>query len=279
MSDMLNGSSFTGEISIEDIFNFLFESWKLILALGFVGLLGALGLVWVTPSQYEAVARIKIAQIYWGDSTNPLGVNLEDSNNLIARLRMPSAYSPREIEACNLAGTKAPGESMVGLAQVSAVKDAASIIELKVRLESKEQAVICAQAVYDGIRESQAKILQPYLDEARTLLLKYRARWQEANSLLARADESSPLLSAAYLANRDELKFLSNEIIRLNAIITSGDIRYAKLLSPVYVFDAPVFPKNKLTIAVGFVGGLFLGLLAALFRTIFSKKNKKLKLL
>ncbi len=274
MSDLFNGSSFADEISTKDVINFLFESWKLILALGFVGLFGALGLVWVTPSQYEAVARIKIAQLYAGNSTNLVGVNLEDSNNLVARFRMPSAYSSREIEACNLASAKAPGESMVGVAKVSTIKDSTSIIELKVRLESKELAAICAQAVYEGIRESQAKILEPYIDEARILLSRYQVRWQDAKSLMARVDESNPILSVAYLANRDELKFLSDEIIRLNAIITSGDFRYTKLLSPIYVFDAPVYPKNNLTIAVGFVGGLFLGLLAALFRTILFKSIK-----
>ena len=258
--------SLEDEISIKDIIDFLSEFWKQIVAVGVIGILGALGFVFVVPSQYEATAQIRMAQIDAGNTTNPLGVNLEDPNTLMARLKLPSAYSPDEIKACALADAKSPGESMVGLAKVSAVKGAASIIELKIRLESREQAVNCAQAIYEGIRESQAQIMKPYIEEAKTLLLKYQVRLQEAQSLIARADKSGSALSAAYLANRDELKFLSDETIRLNAIITSGDTRYAKLVSPIYASDAPVYPKKKLSLVIGLLAGLFLGLLLALAR-------------
>ena len=96
--------------------------------------------------------------------------------------------------------------------------------------------------------------------------MKYQVRLQETQGLIARADKSGSALSAAYLANRDELKFLSDETIRLNAIITSGDTRHAKLVSPIYASDAPVFPKKKLSLVVGLLAGLFLGLLLALAR-------------
>lgn len=279
MSELPNNQSnqsLEDEISMKDIIDFLSESWKSILAVGVIGLLGALAFVWVTPSQYEATAQIRMAQIDTGNGTNPLGVNLEDPNTLIARLKMPSAYSPEGIKACNLANSQSPSESMVDLAKISAVKGATSIIELKIRSESKEQAVACAQGIYEGIRESQFQILKPYIEEARTVLLKYQVRLQEAQALIARADKSGSALSATYLANRDELKFLSNETIRLNAFITSGDTRPAKLVSPIYASDAPVSPKKKLSLVIGLLAGLFFGLFLALARKAWRNYQAKL---
>jgi capsular polysaccharide biosynthesis protein len=278
MSELPNNQSnhsLEDEISIKDIIDFLSESWKSIFAVGVIGLLVALAFVWVTPSQYEATAQIKMAQIDAGNNTNPLGVNLEEPNTLIARLKMPSAYSPEEIKACNLANSQSPGESMVGLANISAVNGTTSIVKLKIRSESKEQAVACAQGIYEGIRESQSQIMNPYIEKARILLLKYQVRLQDVQALIARADKPGSALSVAYLANRDELRFLSDESIRLNAIITSGDTRHAKLISPIYASDTPVLPKKKLSLVIGLLAGLFLGLLFALIRKAWRNYQAK----
>jgi uncharacterized protein involved in exopolysaccharide biosynthesis len=137
---------------------------------------------------------------------------------------------------------------------------------LKIRAESKEVALTCAQAIFENIKDSQSQILKPYIEEAKTLLLKYQVRLNEAQRLIAMADKSGQALSAAYLANRDELKFLSDEAIRLNAIITAGDTRHTKLVSPIYVSDKPVFPKKTISLVLGLLAGLFLGLLYVLAR-------------
>ena len=109
MSDSYSNQAPEDEISIKDIVDFLLESWKAILATGLVGLLGAAGFIVFTPSQYEATAQIQMAQIAPNNNnnnnnnnSNPLGVNVEDPNLLMARLKLPSSYTEDEIKACGL---------------------------------------------------------------------------------------------------------------------------------------------------------------------------------
>ncbi len=266
MSELSNNQinqSLEDEISIEDIIDFLMESWKTIFGVGLLGLLGSMGFIAFTPDRYEAIAQIQMMQISV-NNTNPLGVNVEEPNLLLARLKLPSTYSAAEIKACGLEGQIMSAETLVSMSKFSAVKDVGSIVELKIQMESREQAVVCAQALFENIRESQNQIIKPYIERAKVLLTKYQSRLKEAQKILKRADKSGAALSAAYLTNRDEVKFLTDEIIRLNNFVTSGDTQQAKLLSPIYAFDAPVYPKKKLSLVIGLLAGLFLGLLLAL---------------
>lgn len=270
MSDNHLNQAPENEISIKDIVDFLLGSWKIILATGLVGLLGAAGFIAVTPSQYEATAQIQMMQISPNNNnnnnTNPLGVNVEDPNLLMARLKLPSSYDIDEIKACGIDEENSPNELLTGLVKFAPVKGVGSIVELKIRLQSKDQAINCAQTVFENIRESQNAIVRPYIEEAKALLTKYQARLSEAQSLVARADKSGAALSAAYLANRDEIKFLTDESMRLNTFITSGDARQAKLVAPIYASDTPVFPKKKVSLLVGLLAGLFLGVLFVMMR-------------
>lgn len=265
MSEQSFNQSQEDEISLKDIIDFLVESWKTIATVGVLGLLSSVAFILITPSQYEATAQIKMAQIDAGNNTNPLGTNLEDPSTLISRLKVPTAFSDKEVQSCNLGKSKYPTEALANsVVKLTAVKGVTSLVELKIRGESKEEALVCAQAIFEQIKDSQKAIMKPYIDGAKALLLMYQVRLNNAQALIARADKSGAALSAAYLSNRDELKFLSDEIIRLNAIITAGDARHAKLVSPIYASDKAVFPKKTMSLVLGLLVGLFLGLLYVL---------------
>ncbi len=264
------------EISIKDIMDFFLETWKTILAFGVLGLAASITFLLITPNQYEATAQIQMAQISSNNNTNPLGVNVEEPGLLIARLKTPTAYTATEIKACGLEGQKMPAESLVSMSKIFAVKGVSSVVELKIRMESREQAVVCAQALFENIRESQNQIIKPYIEEAKVLLTKYQVRLKGAQELITRADKSGAAISAAYLANRDEVKFLTDESIRLNTFVTAGDARQAKLVSPIYASEAAVLPKKKITLMAGLLAGLFLGLLLVMVRKVWNnyKINK-----
>lgn len=260
MSDNYINQAPEDEISIKDIVDFLLESWKTILATGLVGLLGAAGFIAVTPSQYEATAQIQMAQIPPGNGGFH-GSSVEDPNLLIARLKLPSSYTEDEIKACGL-----HAESLAKAAKLSLIKGVNSVVELKIYHASKDQAVSCAQSIFENIRDLQNNIVKPYIEVAKALLTKYQTRLSEAQSLVARADKSGSALSAAYLANRDEVKFLTDESIRLNNLISAGDTHQAKLVAPIYAYDIPVFPKKKISLLVAMLAGLFLGVLFVMAR-------------
>jgi capsular polysaccharide biosynthesis protein len=267
MSEQSFNSIQDDEISLKEIIDFLIESWKTIAAVGVLGLLSAVTFIFVTPSQYEATAQIRMAQIDSGNTTSPLGANLEDPNTLISRMKLPTAFSEKEVQSCKLERSKFPTEALANsVVKLTVVKGVDSLVELKIRGESKEEVLACAQAIFENIKDSQYNIMKPYIEVAKTLLLKYQVRLIDVQGVVARADKSGQALSAAYLANRDELKFLSDETIRLNAIIAAIDTRHTKLVSPIYASDNPVFPKKTRSLVLGLLVGLFLGLLYVLAR-------------
>jgi LPS O-antigen subunit length determinant protein (WzzB/FepE family) len=270
MSDQNLNSGIEDEITLKDIVDFVVESWKAILATGIVGILGAVGYIFVTPNQYEATAQIQMAQISASNNkTNPLSIDIEDPNLLMARLKFPTSYSALEIKACGLESSTAASEALAAAAKFSTVKGVGSMIELKINRDSKEIAVACAQSLFENIKASQNQIIKPYIEEAKTLLVRYQDRLTNSQSLVSRADKSGAALSAAYLANRDEVKFLTEEILRLNTFITTADTQQARLVSPIYASDIPVAPKKRIVLIAGLFAGLFLGLLLMLGKRVY----------
>jgi len=275
MSEQSFNPSFEEEISLKDIIDFLIESWKVILVTGLLGVLISATYLIVTPNQYQAAAQIQMAQISASNNnnnnnTNPLGINIEEPNLLMARLKLPTTYSDEVIKACGFENASSPAESLASSAKFSAVKGVGSMIELKINRDSREIAINCAQALFESIKASQNQIIKPYIEESKALLVKYEARLANSQSLVSRADKSGAALSAAYLANRDEVKFLTEEILRLNTFITTADTRQAKLVSPIYASDTPVSPKKKFILILGLLGGLFVGFLTMIVKKIIA---------
>ena len=266
------------EISLKDIIDFFLEAWKTILTFGVLGLISSITFLLVMPNQYQITAQIQMAQINGNNinnnninnNTNPLGVNVEEPNLLLTRMKLPSSYSAEEFKACGLDSSKSPAEDLAVLAKFSSVKGVSTIVELKIRMESKEQGISCAKSLFENIRDSQNDIIKPYIEEAKSLLVKYQSRLEDSKMIVTRADKSGSALSAAYLANRDEVKFLTDESLRLNNFIVAGDARQAKLVSPIYASEAPVFPKKEVSLALGLIVGLFLGLVLAFTRKSIS---------
>jgi len=255
-------SNIKDEISLKDIIDFVVESWKTILATGIVGILGAVGYIFVTPNQYEATAQIQMAQIQ-ATTTNALSINLEDPTLLISRLKLPSTYDQSAIDSCGYQVKKYPSEELVKMAKFSLIKGS-QVVEVKVLGLSPQQANQCAESILRIVKDSQKAIAEPIIDEAKAKLLKYSQRLQEAQSFIAKADKSGSSMSAAYLSTRDEVKYLTDEMIGLNDLISSANARQTKLVSPIYSPENKVSPKRTITLIAGLFAGLFLGFLLIL---------------
>jgi capsular polysaccharide biosynthesis protein len=272
MSEQSLNQHLVNDISLKDIIDFLVESWRKILCVGILGLLSSLGFLAVTPSQYEAIAQIQMAQVNSNKNTNPFGgAVVEDPKILIKRLKLPTTYSAEEIKACGFEKEKMPAEALTEMIKPSILNDASSIVELKIRLKSRDQAAICAQAIFENIRETQNQIIKPYIEEAKDMLTKYQARLKEIQVLMIRPNSSGEVsLAATYLANQDEVKVLREESIRLNAFVAPSKALQTKLISPIYASEAVIFPKKKVTLIIGLLAGLFLGLLLVIILKVYS---------
>ena len=91
-------------------------------------------------------------------------------------------------------------------------------------------------------------------------------RLGRASQVIAKADKSGAAVSATYLATRDEIRYLLDQIANLQNIITSNESRATYLTAPIYLKDEPVFPQERNSFLIGLLLGGFLGLMLALAR-------------
>jgi capsular polysaccharide biosynthesis protein len=274
MSEQSFNQPLEDEISLKDIIDFLVESWKAILATGVLGVLAGGTYIAVTPNKYEATAQIEMAKINSNSNSNsnsnnnnnnnnPLGLNIEDPNLLIARMKLPSSYDQASIVACGYEGKKQAAERLAKMIKVSLSKGT-QMVEIKATGLSQEQATQCAQSVFNNIKQSQKMIAEPIIEEAKTKLARYATRLQEAQTFISKADKSGSSMSAAYLSTRDEMKHITDEMTRLNDLISSASNRHTKLVSPIYAPENKVSPKRTIVLCAGLFAGLVLGLLLIL---------------
>jgi hypothetical protein len=192
-----------------------------------------------------------------------LGVNVEDPNLLIARMKLPSSYDQTVITACGYESKQNPAEALTKMAKFSLSKGT-QMVEVKVLGLSREQAKQCTVSILGIVKDTQKAITDPIVEEAKSKILKYQQRLQEAQSFIARVDKSGSSMSAAYLSTRDEVKYLGGEIIRLNDLISFANTRQTKLVSPIYSSENKVSPKPEIALVAGLFAGLFFGLLLML---------------
>lgn len=257
------------EISLSDIKEFLVDSWVIILISALLGLIVSLIYLMVTPNQYQAIAHIQMAQYNPSKNDNLLGVNIEDPNLLIARFKIPSNYTTEQIKSCGMDDLPDAAQNLASSVQFSIVKGVGSVVELRISRMSKEQAFECAKGIFESIGASQDEIVMPYVEAAKALLIKYQEKLSAVQGIVARADKSGVALSAAYLASRDEVKFLTEEISRLNTFIATGHAKKTKLISPIYVSDKPIYPKKRISLIIGLVLGFIAGLIFSAYKKCF----------
>ena len=262
------------EISLLDILRFLKGAYKTILVFGALGLAIAIAYLVITPNRFEAVAQIQMAQTSGANNNNlnSLGVNIEEPALLIARLSSPSSFSAGAIAACGQQAQSNSALAAVQTIKLTPIKGISNVVELKTVGPTSEAASICAQAIFELIKTSQAQIQAPYLEEAQTRLVEDKSRLDQAKALVAKADKSGAVMgAAAYLSTRDEIKLLSDQMALLQDLISFSQSHVTRLVSPIYASDNPVTPKKRIALLVGLLGGLLLGLLIALGRQMWTK--------
>jgi len=263
------------EISILDILFFLKSAWKTISISVLAGVALSIVYLAIAPKQYEAIAQISMAQIGTTNSLNPLGINIEEPNQLISRMSLPTSFPLKTTAACGLAESSNSGNILVRHITLAPAKGVPNFIELKTFGPSKEVAFSCANAIFELIKTTQAQILSPYLEEARIKLADDEARLAKAKELVTRADKSGAVMSAAYLSTRDEIRYLLDEITALKNVVISDQSRMTHLVAPIYVGDLPILPKKQIVLAIGLFGGLLVGLLITLARRKITKSRNE----
>jgi LPS O-antigen subunit length determinant protein (WzzB/FepE family) len=264
------------EISLLDILRFLKGAFKIILVFGLLGIAIAIAYLVITPQQYEASAKIAMAQIGVANNNNnlsPLGVNIEEPALLISRLAQPTSFTQESILACGFEGKLEAGATLANAIKFSLPKGVVNMVELKTIGDSPQLSTQCAGAIFELIKSTQNQIITPYIEEAKQKLVEEKVRLQAAQDLVSRSDKSGSVMGAAYLSTRDEVKYLLDSIAALNNVVTNNQNRATRLIAPIYASNVPIGPKKVMARVVGFFGGLFLGLLIAVARQIMARSK------
>lgn len=236
-----------------DFLNFLFEFWRTIFGMGFIGLMGAVGFVVLMPSVYEAIALIEVAQISSSSNDDFSTSNVEEPQLLITRFKLPTTYSEATIKACGLSTEKISIKSISKIVKFSGIKGSNTAVELNIRMDSRELASSCALTIFENIRESHNQTILPYIEGVNRLIGKHQERLNEIQKLTSQAD-------------RDEFRFLTGEIARLRNYIDLNYPREARLIAPIFASEEPIFPNKMFALVGGIFIGLTFGLLLAMGR-------------
>ncbi len=270
------GGAKEDEISLLDIFLFFKNEYQFIVGFTLLGFVGAASSLWAVPKQYEVSGQIKMAQISAGKVFSPSGVAIEEPQALIARMAIPTSYPKETIALCGLAEQKNAGALLAKKAKLSLPKGLSGTVDLEIRDTSKEVAEACANAIYELVKASQAQLIAPYIEEASKKLIIEKERLSRATQFIAKADKSGTAVSAAYLATRDEISYLFDQISTLQAVIDGNESRAARLVAPIHVKDQPVFPQTRIGLLLGLLLGGFLGLLLAVVRRWYRSNRSPL---
>ena len=192
-------------------------------------------------------------------------------------MTLPTTYPKETIGLCGLAEQKDGGSVLAKKVKLSLPKGLGGTVDLEIRDTSKEVAEACANAIYELVKTSQAQLIAPYVEEASKKLIIEKERLSRATEFIARADKSGSGVSGAYLATRDEIRYLLDQISTLQAVINGNESRAARLVAPIYVKDQPVFPQKRNGLLLGLLLGGFLGLLLAVARRWYRSNRETLK--
>lgn len=271
---MKKDERFSTEISknftIIDFFAIFSENWKIILGFSLVGLTGAGIYLAITHPQYEATAVLEMAQIgVYGNNGNVNAVaNVEEPAMLLAKLKIPSAYSTEAIKACDVSNNTIPAESLARLVHGTQRKDLGAIVVLSVLRDKPDQAKICMRKIFEMVQDQQQFLAKPSIEKmiARKKELQERLRQNKEYMTMAKKSDSSLII---YLDRRNDLLLLAQQIDELEqAVLRSSATR---LVSPVYVSPNPAFPKRGLTLVLGIIVGLIIGLFFAFGRSAIKR--------
>lgn len=259
-------------IYIADIVEFLKGSLKYVVICVFLGLCAAIVYLIMAPSRYQAQALVEVARAST-DSNILSASNLEDPSQLAARLTMPTTFGSSVVDLCRFNGKPYGAAVLPKRISVTPKKGSATTVELIVEGGNPHEATVCADAIVALIAESQAAIAAPLIEEAKKRLLENdRAILTIQQELVRPQSTANSLVGVVYLANQGRIANILDESAVLKRSILSLQTRGAHLIAPIYVGDAPIYPKKINVIAAGLIGGLILGLFFSLAQKLMLRQ-------
>jgi uncharacterized protein involved in exopolysaccharide biosynthesis len=270
------------EINLWGLLEVVKSGWRWVVAGVGIGLGGALALVLMVPSEYEATALVQPAYVATA-LVQPANAGLVTGGNkggevepitqTLERLKIPTFYSDELVALCDVKASTNPLDSLAKAVKVSLVKGN-SLIQITYRAASPKLAQACLVGIVDQIVKSQAVIATPAMDVLKQQLQLTKQQLVEAEGFEAKLEKKafeldpsdvkfgqSMLILNTALLKRDEIAKLRRQYIDQTLQLTPPMTQPAKLLEPIYIPQNAVFPRKLLIVMGGLLSGGFVGLL------------------
>ena len=248
------------EINIWELMGHLKSGWHWLAGGCAVGLLGATGFLMLVPAKYEVTAVVQPATIGMIVATTTTTTTVEPVAQTIERLKLVTFYGDDTVKVCQAGSAKDLAEGV----KVSIVKGN-NLVSLAHRADSVALAEACMAKIVGQLSQSQIDIATPLIKELEDQRASTKQQIDDAESFLVQHEKglsSAPTGSVLLMLKREELMKLQKLYREQRIQLTEPLTQPMKLLEPIYAPERAVFPKKLLTVAGGFIGGLFLGLLA-----------------
>ena len=269
------------EVTLVDIFRFLFQNWIVLLLAGFVGVILSVVYLMRVPIYHASTGVLEVAQmrpsvLQSADAVQSLrlsGLTSEAPDLLIYRLRLPQAYSPKALKECGL--ERASIGKILDTLRVSTVRGATNTVSFTVQGEfTPDLARQCAISFFEMIRDQQAAMLTPFRTELQNALNLLKERLVENQNFMRQADARDN--AAAYLLRYSEGISAARNILLIETALAS-DASTRLLVEPnIGTLVAP--PSKVRVLFLGVCAGLLAGLGVALVRTWISRTKRSRKL-
>jgi len=134
------------EISLFDIYDFLRDGWKTIVGLSVFGLIIGVVVSFALPEKFRASGQIEPARV--------AGEDVEEVSRLAEKLRSPTYYSIKTLEACQALEKENPADFVAKGLNPSVGRQSA-FVSVAFEAESPAAARGCLGAVIDDVRRDQ----------------------------------------------------------------------------------------------------------------------------
>lgn len=268
------------EISFGSIWKLLVGGWRWILLGAVAGLVSAGSYLAVTEPEYEAVALIQIQQTMQLGQRPQVATSefapVEAPARVVDRIMFPT-FQQAVTEKLGWASDSNEGK-LLRESLKAIVTRGGELVELRVRAYTADSASRAVTAVIDYLASSHKAMAEPAADAVRGEL-------KDLSDEIVSNEKQLLQLQQAAASSRDPIshsiwqaQIIASKENRINDLKqkrlqyrewTVGRSLSTRSAEPIWVSGKPVWPKRKSVFLLGWLGGMFVGVVSlAISRTL-----------
>ncbi len=268
------------EISLLDIYDFLVEGWKTIVAMAVVGT--SIGIITslALPEQFEAKAPIESARI---------ASSYVEANAVLAeKMRSPTYYDSKTLAVCIGDGRDGNLETLAKSLNANIARNS-NFVSVSYRAESREDAIRCLEQVLQIVIENQQQLVSAGLTSVVSNLENLKKKADELRKTIKQLESdrgaqfefknieysAAALITVTLQSKVQELLATENQISAAESMLKPPNTQDAKFATPIFASEQRVSPRRSLIVMISAIGSLFLGVLILMLRKFVASIKKQ----